>query len=150
MTIRGSRGSPIAFPPDRQFVAHAAPDEVSSDDVHQSEQIVDAPTIRSRTSPSFALTVASRLPSFIDPDCISRTHPGEPFTAAGPICAGSHRSCGRAKSSTTAPTQISGRSKEDYLQRALSGSYGRHTPHLINEALSWHTRFLTDGTMRAG
>ncbi|WP_297503324.1 acetyl-CoA hydrolase/transferase family protein [Pseudonocardia sp.] len=37
---------------------------------------------------------------------------------------------------------------EDYHQRALAGSPGRHTPHLIDEALSWHTRYLADGTMK--
>ena len=57
----------MAFPPDGQFVALAEADGVSSDDVFQLGQIVDAPTIRSRSSPSFALTVASRLPSFIAP-----------------------------------------------------------------------------------
>jgi len=37
---------------------------------------------------------------------------------------------------------------EDYLQRAMAGSYGRHTPHLIDESLSWHSRYLNHGTMR--
>jgi succinyl-CoA:acetate CoA-transferase len=37
---------------------------------------------------------------------------------------------------------------EDYHQRALAGSPGRHTPHLIDEALSWHTRYLGGGTMK--
>jgi succinyl-CoA:acetate CoA-transferase len=37
----------------------------------------------------------------------------------------------------------------DYSQRALRDSPGRHTPHLLAEALSWHTRYLADGTMRA-
>ena len=37
---------------------------------------------------------------------------------------------------------------QDYVDRALSGAYGRHTPHLLDEALSWHTRFVTTGTMR--
>jgi succinyl-CoA:acetate CoA-transferase len=38
---------------------------------------------------------------------------------------------------------------DDYFQRALKTSYGKHTPHLLNEALAWHSRFLTDGTMSA-
>ncbi|MFC5951976.1 acetyl-CoA hydrolase/transferase family protein [Pseudonocardia lutea] len=38
---------------------------------------------------------------------------------------------------------------EDYHQRALSGSPGKHTPHLIEEALGWHERYLTTGSMRA-
>jgi succinyl-CoA:acetate CoA-transferase len=36
----------------------------------------------------------------------------------------------------------------DYLDRAATQAYGRHTPHLLGEALSWHDRFVTDGTMR--
>lgn len=36
---------------------------------------------------------------------------------------------------------------DDYFQRALAASYGKHTPHLIDEALAWHSRFLTEGTM---
>jgi succinyl-CoA:acetate CoA-transferase len=35
----------------------------------------------------------------------------------------------------------------DYYERALRDSPGRHTPHLLTEALSWHTRFLSEGTM---
>ncbi len=38
----------------------------------------------------------------------------------------------------------------DYFERALKDSYGKHTPHLLEEALSWHSRFLNDGTMVAG
>jgi len=38
---------------------------------------------------------------------------------------------------------------DDYFQRALATSYGKHTPHILDEALSWHSRFLTDGTMSA-
>jgi succinyl-CoA:acetate CoA-transferase len=37
---------------------------------------------------------------------------------------------------------------DDYFQRALATSYGKHTPHLLDEALGWHSRFLTGGTMR--
>ncbi|RBY97655.1 propionyl-CoA--succinate CoA transferase [Blastococcus sp. TF02-8] len=36
---------------------------------------------------------------------------------------------------------------EDYLERADRGAYGRHTPHLLTEALSWHIRFLETGSM---
>ena len=36
---------------------------------------------------------------------------------------------------------------DDYFERALATSWGKHTPHLLDEALSWHSRFLTDGTM---
>jgi succinyl-CoA:acetate CoA-transferase len=35
----------------------------------------------------------------------------------------------------------------DYFERALAGSHGKHTPHLIDEALSWHSRYLDGGTM---
>jgi succinyl-CoA:acetate CoA-transferase len=37
----------------------------------------------------------------------------------------------------------------DYYERALRDSSGKHTPHLLDEALSWHTRFLRTGSMRA-
>jgi succinyl-CoA:acetate CoA-transferase len=37
----------------------------------------------------------------------------------------------------------------DYFERALVEAPGKHTPHLLDEALSWHTRFLRHGTMRA-
>jgi succinyl-CoA:acetate CoA-transferase len=37
---------------------------------------------------------------------------------------------------------------DDYFERAVAGSYGRHTPHLLDEALSWHRRYLDQGTMR--
>jgi succinyl-CoA:acetate CoA-transferase len=35
----------------------------------------------------------------------------------------------------------------DYLERALSSS-GKHTPHILSEALSWHQRFIDTGTMK--
>ncbi|MHC1479290.1 acetyl-CoA hydrolase/transferase family protein [Frateuria aurantia] len=38
---------------------------------------------------------------------------------------------------------------QDYFQRALQDSRGKHTPHLLGEALSWHQRFLETGSMRA-
>ncbi|MCE3555977.1 acetyl-CoA hydrolase/transferase family protein [Pseudonocardia sp. RS11V-5] len=38
---------------------------------------------------------------------------------------------------------------EDYYQRALAESPGKHTPHLIGEALGWHERYLATGSMRA-
>lgn len=37
---------------------------------------------------------------------------------------------------------------QDYFDRALKGSYGLQTPTLLNEALSWHQRFVETGTMR--
>ncbi|MCW2578049.1 MAG: aarC [Modestobacter sp.] len=36
----------------------------------------------------------------------------------------------------------------DYLARAQAGAFGRHTPHLLGEALSWHTRYLETGSMQ--
>ncbi len=36
---------------------------------------------------------------------------------------------------------------QDYYERALRDAPGRHTPHLLNEALSWHDRYLRQGTM---
>ena len=38
----------------------------------------------------------------------------------------------------------------DYLDRACRDSHGKHTPHLLPEALSWHQRWLDSGTMQAG
>lgn len=37
---------------------------------------------------------------------------------------------------------------QDSVQRALAAPVGRHTPHLLHEALSWHTRYLSEGGMR--
>jgi len=37
---------------------------------------------------------------------------------------------------------------QDYLDRATATAKGKHTPHILGEALSWHERFLTDGTMQ--
>ncbi len=39
---------------------------------------------------------------------------------------------------------------QDYFDRALATAPGKHTPHLLAEALSWHTRYLGHGTMRSG
>ncbi|MEG1453470.1 acetyl-CoA hydrolase/transferase family protein [Brevundimonas sp.] len=36
---------------------------------------------------------------------------------------------------------------QDYYDRALSSSYGLQTPHMLNEALSWHQRFIETGSM---
>ena len=36
---------------------------------------------------------------------------------------------------------------EDYHKRAFDHSIGKHTPHLLDEALSWHQRFLNVGHM---
>jgi succinyl-CoA:acetate CoA-transferase len=35
----------------------------------------------------------------------------------------------------------------DYVERAQAGAYGRHTPHLLAEALSWHSRYVQTGSM---
>ena len=37
---------------------------------------------------------------------------------------------------------------QDYLDRATASRAGRHTPHLLDEALSWHVNYLQEGTMR--
>ena len=36
----------------------------------------------------------------------------------------------------------------DYYARAMKGSYGLQTPHLLSEALSWHQRFVETGSMK--
>ncbi len=38
----------------------------------------------------------------------------------------------------------------DYLDRATATGPGKHTPHLLGEALSWHVRYLKEGDMRPG
>ncbi len=35
----------------------------------------------------------------------------------------------------------------DYFNRALQTAPGRHTPHILSEALSWHDRFVKTGRM---
>jgi succinyl-CoA:acetate CoA-transferase len=37
---------------------------------------------------------------------------------------------------------------QDYLDRATATGPGKHTPHLLPEALSWHVQYLDKGTMR--
>ncbi|MGE8288591.1 MAG: acetyl-CoA hydrolase/transferase family protein [Stenotrophomonas sp.] len=37
----------------------------------------------------------------------------------------------------------------DYFDRACRDSYGKHTPHLLPEALSWHQRYIDTGSMKA-
>ena len=35
----------------------------------------------------------------------------------------------------------------DYMERAQHSGAGLHTPHLLDEALSWHSRYLKTGQM---
>lgn len=37
---------------------------------------------------------------------------------------------------------------QDYFDRACRDSKGKHTPHLLGEALAWHERFVETGSMR--
>ncbi|MHB8275315.1 MAG: acetyl-CoA hydrolase/transferase C-terminal domain-containing protein, partial [Dermatophilaceae bacterium] len=37
---------------------------------------------------------------------------------------------------------------QDYLDRATASTSGKHTPHLLDEALAWHVRYLQNGTMQ--
>jgi succinyl-CoA:acetate CoA-transferase len=37
---------------------------------------------------------------------------------------------------------------QDYFDRACASSIGKHTPHILTEALSWHARYLSTQTMR--
>jgi succinyl-CoA:acetate CoA-transferase len=37
---------------------------------------------------------------------------------------------------------------QDYLDRAMAAAGGKHTPHLLDEALAWHTRYLNNATMQ--
>ena len=37
---------------------------------------------------------------------------------------------------------------QDYFDRAVATSVGKHTPHMLSEALSWHARYLDSGSMR--
>ncbi|SIS50253.1 acetyl-CoA hydrolase/transferase family protein [Phaeovulum vinaykumarii] len=36
---------------------------------------------------------------------------------------------------------------QDYMARAAQTSYGKHAPNILAEALSWHERFVSTGTM---
>jgi succinyl-CoA:acetate CoA-transferase len=36
----------------------------------------------------------------------------------------------------------------DYQNRSERFSFGKHTPHLLKESLSWHERFVRSGRMR--
>jgi succinyl-CoA:acetate CoA-transferase len=36
----------------------------------------------------------------------------------------------------------------EYYRYALEASPGKHTPHILEESLGWHTRFQRTGTMR--
>jgi succinyl-CoA:acetate CoA-transferase len=36
---------------------------------------------------------------------------------------------------------------EDYFDRAQRAAFGLHTPHLLEEALSWHARYVRTGSM---
>jgi succinyl-CoA:acetate CoA-transferase len=35
----------------------------------------------------------------------------------------------------------------DYFERALRDAPGKHTPHLLGEALSWHANYVKAGRM---
>ncbi|MDY0021901.1 acetyl-CoA hydrolase/transferase family protein [Arenimonas caeni] len=37
---------------------------------------------------------------------------------------------------------------QDYFDRACRDSFGKHAPHLLGEALSWHDRFVRTGSMK--
>ncbi len=37
---------------------------------------------------------------------------------------------------------------QDYFDRAVASGGGKHTPHLLDEALSWHVRYQREGTMQ--
>lgn len=37
----------------------------------------------------------------------------------------------------------------DYFERALRDAPGKHTPHILSEALSWHDQWVKTGAMRA-
>jgi succinyl-CoA:acetate CoA-transferase len=39
---------------------------------------------------------------------------------------------------------------DDYLERAIHDSSGKHTPHRLDEAVSWHIRYLRDSSMQSG
>jgi succinyl-CoA:acetate CoA-transferase len=36
----------------------------------------------------------------------------------------------------------------DYYNRSSSQAKGKHTPHILTESLSWHSRFLDTGSMK--
>jgi acyl-CoA hydrolase len=54
----------------------------------------------------------------------------------------------KARLSSSSTDSISMAMLQDYFDRANATAPGKHTPHLIEEALSWHARYLREGTMR--
>jgi succinyl-CoA:acetate CoA-transferase len=38
----------------------------------------------------------------------------------------------------------------DYFKRAKEATNTSHSPHLLNEALSWHERYIKTGSMQKG
>jgi succinyl-CoA:acetate CoA-transferase len=36
----------------------------------------------------------------------------------------------------------------DYYERAVKKTKNAHTPHIMDEALSWHARFIETGSMK--
>ena len=64
-----------------------------------------------------------------------------------PTCAAFRRAGGPDASSTGAPTRTFQPALEDYFERSLAGSPGKHTPHLLDESLSWHQHYLRAGRM---
>ena len=57
---------------------------------------------------------------------------------------------GRGRDQESSPLLLRARDQlQDYFDRACHDSYGKHTPHLLPEALSWHQRWLETGSMKA-
>lgn len=57
----------------------------------------------------------------------------------------------KERASTIIENCTSGQYKEmlkDYYNRSFKSGKYKHTPHLLNEALSWHQRFLETGSMK--
>jgi hypothetical protein len=63
------------------------------------------------------------------------------------------RSAGEILAREISPVSVSIHSAEIcsryYFDRAVATAPGKHTPHLLDEALAWHTRYLQRGTMHA-
>lgn len=82
-------------------------------------------------------------------DHTSTTRRSSSPNKAWPTCVASRRASAPRSSSTTVRTPISGPCCRTTFDRAQHSSGGLHTPHLLNEALSWHQRFVETGSMRA-
>jgi succinyl-CoA:acetate CoA-transferase len=104
--------------------------------------------VRSRTLSSKIMSAdeaAARIPAGANVGMSGFTGAGYP--KAVPMALAAHRAQASAGGEPFTVNVWTGASTlEDYF--ALSDSCGKHTPHLLDEALSWHRRYLDHGSMQ--